>query len=74
MQAAQATLLAGRRERGARARRVRAAIGHALAFTTWRSLVREQDCTADQAADMMTQLARTDARQSKRETSDVAPR
>jgi len=61
MQAAQATLLAGRPERGQPARRVRAAIGHALSFTTWRSLVREQGRTANQAADMMSQLARTDA-------------
>src|SRR3954454_2283962 len=35
-------LLAGRGLRGRSARRVRAAIGHALAFATWRSLTQEQ--------------------------------
>ena len=36
------TLLAGRGERGRARRRVRAAIGHALAFSTWHSLTREE--------------------------------
>jgi AcrR family transcriptional regulator len=40
--AARDTLLAGRRLRGAARRRTRAALGHALSFATWRSLVREQ--------------------------------
>jgi len=31
-------------------RRVRAALGHALSFTTWRSLVREQGCTEKESA------------------------
>ena len=35
-------LMAGRGLRGSAARRTRAAIGHALAFPTWRSLAREQ--------------------------------
>jgi AcrR family transcriptional regulator len=56
MEAARLTLIVGRRERGRRAQRVRAAVGHALAFTTWRSLVREQGCTANEAVDMMCQL------------------
>jgi AcrR family transcriptional regulator len=56
MEAARLTLIVGRRERGRRAQRVRAAIGHGLAFTTWRSLVREQGCTANEAVDMMCQL------------------
>ena len=34
--------MAGRGLRGRAARRTRAAIGHALAFPTWRSLTREQ--------------------------------
>jgi AcrR family transcriptional regulator len=42
LEAARDTLMAGRRLRGAARRRTRAAIGHALAFSTWRSLVREQ--------------------------------
>jgi AcrR family transcriptional regulator len=36
------TLVAGRRLRGARQRRTHAAIGHAIAFSTWKSLAREQ--------------------------------
>lgn len=57
MEAARQTLTVGRRERGRRAHRTHAALGHGLAFTTWRSLVREQGCTASQAVDMMCQLA-----------------
>jgi AcrR family transcriptional regulator len=57
MEAAHATLMVGRRERGRAAQRVRAAVGHALAFTTWRSLVREQGCTAEAAVEMMCRLA-----------------
>jgi AcrR family transcriptional regulator len=40
--AAQETLMAGRRLRGAAQRRTSAAVGHAIAFSTWKSLVREQ--------------------------------
>ena len=40
--AVQDILMAGRGLRGRAARRTRAAIGHALAFPTWRSLTREQ--------------------------------
>jgi AcrR family transcriptional regulator len=36
------TLMRGRRERGRRRGRVAAAIGHAIAYTTWHSLIREQ--------------------------------
>ena len=57
MEAARQTLMVDRRERGHNRRRVRAALGHALAFTTWRSLVREQGCTAKEAVDMLCQLA-----------------
>jgi AcrR family transcriptional regulator len=39
-----------------RTKRVRAAIGHALAFATWRSLVREQGLDDAQAADLMCRL------------------
>ncbi|MEA2483598.1 MAG: hypothetical protein QOC55_1545 [Thermoleophilaceae bacterium] len=56
MQAAQATLIAGRRGPGRAAARTRAAIGHALAFTTWRSLVREQECSRSDAVAMMCAL------------------
>ncbi len=57
MEAARRALIIGRRERGRPAQRVRAAVGHGLAFTTWRSLVREQGCTPKDAVDMMCQLA-----------------
>jgi AcrR family transcriptional regulator len=57
MDAARAALLVGRRERGRGALRMRSAVGHALSFTTWRSLVREQGCTANEAVDMMCRLA-----------------
>jgi AcrR family transcriptional regulator len=54
--AAHETLMGGRRTRGRRRQRVRAAIGHALAFTTWRSLTREQGLDDPQAADLMCRL------------------
>jgi AcrR family transcriptional regulator len=50
---ARGTLMGGRRARGAARQRVLAATGHALAFTTWRSLVREQGLDDSQAADLM---------------------
>lgn len=49
-------LMRGRPERGARRRRVRAAVGHALAFATWRSLMREQGLAHDDAVALMTTL------------------
>jgi AcrR family transcriptional regulator len=49
--AARDTLTAGRGLRGAARRRTRAALGHAVAFSTWKSLVREQGLnTADATA------------------------
>lgn len=48
-----ATIARGRPERGARQRRVRAAIGHALPFATWHSLVREQGLSRSQAVALM---------------------
>ena len=56
MEAARETLLRGRRERGGPRTRVAAAIGHALSFTTWRSLVREQGLGNNQAAELMCRL------------------
>ena len=50
-----------RPERGAR-RRVRAAVGHALAFETWRSLVREQRLSQAEAIKLMEALAAVAAR------------
>ncbi len=48
--------MAGRRSRGEARRRVLAATGHALAFTTWRSLVREQGLDDTRAAELMRRL------------------
>jgi AcrR family transcriptional regulator len=48
-----ATILRARPERGARRRRVEAAIGHAYTFATWRSLVRDQRLSSSQAVDLM---------------------
>jgi AcrR family transcriptional regulator len=49
-------LMRERRLRGSAAKRVRAAIGHALAFGTWQSLAREQGLDDAQAADLMCRL------------------
>jgi AcrR family transcriptional regulator len=46
-------IVAGRPERGHARRRVRAAVGHAVAFTTWRSLVREQGLKETEAVAVM---------------------
>jgi AcrR family transcriptional regulator len=46
-------LTRGRRERGRPRARVAAAIGHAISFATWRSLVREQGLDDAEAVDMM---------------------
>ncbi|HEX8688694.1 MAG TPA: helix-turn-helix domain-containing protein [Solirubrobacterales bacterium] len=48
-----AIILRGRPERGARRRRVEAAIGHAVSFPTWRSLVREQGLARAEAVELM---------------------
>jgi AcrR family transcriptional regulator len=49
-------LMSGRTARGAPRRRLLAAIGHALAFSTWRSLVREQGLEDSQADELMRRL------------------
>jgi AcrR family transcriptional regulator len=50
LQAGRDTLMAGRIARGTARRRTRAAIGHATSFSTWRSLVREQQLADAEAA------------------------
>jgi AcrR family transcriptional regulator len=50
-------LMAGRGLRGRAARRTRAALGHALAFPTWRSLAREQGLDDADAVALMCLLA-----------------
>jgi AcrR family transcriptional regulator len=70
-----ATILCGRPERGARRRRVEAAVGHAVSFVTWRSLVRDQGLSVSEAVNLMhglVALAAT-ARQ-QRGRSPAAPR
>ena len=53
LDAVHALLMKGR----GRSQATRAAIGHALAFTTWRSLAREQELSDRAAADLMCRLA-----------------
>jgi AcrR family transcriptional regulator len=54
--AAQDVLLRGRASRGAARRRTKAAIGHAIAFSTWKSLVREQGLSDAEAGALMRAL------------------
>ena len=56
LQAGQDALLAGHNLRGGAKQRTRAAIGHALAFSTWRSLTQEEGLSADDAATLMCRL------------------
>jgi AcrR family transcriptional regulator len=56
LRAIEDSLMAGRGLRGAAARRTRAAIGHALAFPTWRSLAREQELAEGDAITLMSVL------------------
>ncbi len=49
-------LMAGRGSRGRARQRTRAAVGHALAFATWRSLVRDQGLSETDAVAMMSAL------------------
>jgi len=55
-------LMAGRGLRGRAVRRTRAAIGHALAFTTWRSLTHEQGLGDTDAVALMCMLVENAAR------------
>ncbi len=56
LRAIQDLLMAGRGLRGRAARRTRAALGHALAFGTWRSLAREQGLADADAVALMLAL------------------
>jgi AcrR family transcriptional regulator len=53
LDAMRTALLRGRLERGRARRDVRAALGHALAFATWSSLVREEGLPQSQAVRLM---------------------
>jgi AcrR family transcriptional regulator len=57
LDAARDVLMRGRGLRGEAKKRCAGAIGHALAFSTWRSLVRDQELTHDQAVGLMCALA-----------------
>lgn len=52
-------LMRGRPERGRARARVSGAVGHALSFPTWRSLVREQGLDEDEAVELMVLLVRS---------------
>jgi AcrR family transcriptional regulator len=52
----QQTLVAGHGARGRARERLLAAAGHAVAFTTWRSLARDQGLDDEHAADLMARL------------------
>jgi AcrR family transcriptional regulator len=62
LRGAQDVLMSGRKLRGRDARRTRAAIGHALAFATWRSLVQEHQLASDEAVALMCLLVRDASR------------
>ena len=49
-------IMAGRPERGGARRRARAAVGHAVSFPTWQSLVRQQGLDDAEAAAVMAAL------------------
>lgn len=53
LERATAVLMRGRPQRGHRRARVAAAIGHAVSFPTWRSLVRQQGLSDEEAVDLM---------------------
>jgi AcrR family transcriptional regulator len=50
------TLMTGRKPRGAARRRTRAALGHAVSFSTWKSLVGEQGLNDSDAVALMRAL------------------
>ncbi len=56
LEAARDTLMAGRSLRGAPRRRTRAAVGHATAFSTWKSLVRAEGLTDTAATELICAL------------------
>jgi AcrR family transcriptional regulator len=57
LDAAADVLLAGRPERGATRRQARAALGHAVAFETWLSLVRQQGLASAEAIRLMERMS-----------------
>jgi AcrR family transcriptional regulator len=59
-------LMAGRRERGHARRRIAGALGHAINFHTWHSLVREQQLSDDEAITLMAVIVHAAAAPSPR--------
>jgi len=59
LDAAAAAIVAGRPERGEARRRVRAAVGHAISFPTWQSLVRQQGLKDAEAVALMAALVQS---------------
>lgn len=70
--AAHAALMAGRRQRGRTRRRVSGAVAHAISFDTWRSLVREQQLTADEAVLLVTAMVEAAAHPAPGHTQHTA--
>lgn len=55
--AARDALLSGRKLRGSSKRRMRGVLGHTIAFSTWKSLVREQGLKDSEVVELMCALA-----------------
>jgi AcrR family transcriptional regulator len=72
--AAREVLMAGRRAPGRAAKPLRAAIGHALAFATWRSLAVDQELDDAEAADVMCRLVGSVAARGRRRAGYPAAR
>lgn len=72
--AARDVLMKGRAVRGRGRARVRAAIGHALAFATWRSLAVEQGLDDNDAAELMCRLVAAAAHDSGARSSQAGHR
>ena len=73
LDAAADTLMAGRGLRGATRRRVRAVLGHAVAFSTWRSLTAEQGIEAKEARVLMCALVEAAAAAPGRQAARPRP-
>lgn len=73
LRAIQDDLAARRGLRGRRARYARAAIGHALAFPTWRSLTHMQGLGNDDAVELMCRLVEDAANQAGVSSVSAAP-
>jgi AcrR family transcriptional regulator len=67
--AARDALMAGRKLRGAARRRTQAALGHAIAFSTWKSLVREQGLNEADTAALLSALVTAAALSASKDTN-----